>query len=178
MWSCLPVPELSPGGQRRVITELLQEFLRNRRTRCCPSGMVFLTLDLCELIWCQVRPVVTEGDQITSGAQRPPDGGHFRDICKSSSFEGRISTLFFLTLEPWFSILATHWTQIEMTLESSITMDTTVEKDKTCCTNVDESLWHNGEVKKPDTKEYVQDNSTLWSSETGKTNPHSGWCWG
>lgn len=40
----------------------------------------------------------------------------------------------FLTLEPWFSIFATRWTQTEMILESLATMDIEMEKKKHCYT--------------------------------------------
>lgn len=35
---------------------------------------------------------------MSSGAQRPPDAEHFRDKSRSSIFEGRIPTLFLITL--------------------------------------------------------------------------------
>lgn len=35
-----------------------------------------------------------------------------------------------MMLEPWFSILAIVWTQIEMILKAFATMDTAIEKNK------------------------------------------------
>lgn len=37
---------------------------------------------------------------------------------------------FFFTLEPWFSISATHWTPLEIILESFAAVDTAMEKNK------------------------------------------------
>lgn len=86
---------------------------------------------------------------------------------------------FFFTLEPWFSISATHWTPVEMILESFAAVDTAMEKNKIVLLTTWMNLYNIMMKERNQTHKSIDwRNPFISSSKTGKTKQNSACHWG